>query len=137
MQTIEEASSRSGKHILFVDDELLLVEMTKKMLERIGYRVTALTNGPEALEAFTGNPDGFDLVITDQLMPGMTGIALAEEVLAVRRNIPVIICTGDGEIASTDKANEVGIREFAIKPVTTKEMAQAIRRALEQGEDAG
>ena len=131
----EEASSRSGKQILFVDDELLLVEMAKTMLARMGYCVTALTNGSEALEVFTGSPDSFDLVITDEAMPGMTGIALAREVLAVRKNMPVIICTGDSEIALFEKAKEAGILEFVLKPATKKEMAQAIGRALEQGED--
>ena len=82
----EEASSCSGKeHILFVDDEPAIVEMTKTMLERIGYRVTAFTDCYEALKAFTGNPAGFDIVITDQTMPDMTGLALAKEVLAKRK----------------------------------------------------
>jgi CheY-like chemotaxis protein len=102
------------------------------MLERDGYLVTALTDGFEALKAFTENPDSFDLVITDQTMPDMTGIALAKEVLTVRKDVPVIICTGYSETVSPEKAKEVGIREFVMKPVTKKEMAQAIRRVLEQ-----
>jgi DNA-binding NtrC family response regulator len=132
---IEKASSCSEKkHILLVDDELLLVEMTKMMLERIGYRVTAFTDGSEALKVFAENPDSFDLVIADQIMPGITGIAFAKEVLAMDPDMPVVICTGDSEIASQESAGEVGIREFVIKPATRKEMAQATGRALEQGE---
>ncbi len=131
----EEVSTCSGKeHILFVDDEPAIVEMTKTMLERIGYRVTAFTDGSEALKVFTGDPDGFDIVITDQTMPDMTGIALAKECLAVRRNMPVIICTGFSEMVSPEKAKDAGIREFVLKPVTKKEMVQAIRRVMERGE---
>ena len=132
----EEDSSCSGKeHILFVDDEAGRCGNDKEMLERMGYRVTALTDSPEALRVFTENPDSFDLVITDQTMPDKTGIALAKEVLAVRKDMPIIICTGYSETLSPEKAKEAGIREFVMKPVTKKEMAQAIRRVLEQKED--
>jgi CheY-like chemotaxis protein len=134
----EEASFCAGKErILFVDDEPAIVEMTKTMLERIGYRVTAFSDCSEALRVFAGNPDGFDIVITDQTMPDMTGIALAKEVMAVRKNMPVIICTGFSETASPELARDAGIREFVLKPVTKREMAQAIRRVLEQREDGG
>ena len=82
----EEASSCPRKeHILFVDDEPAVVEMTKTMLERMGCRVTALTDPSEALKVFAGNPDTFDLIIADQTMPDMTGIALAKEILAMRK----------------------------------------------------
>ncbi len=132
----EEASSCPGKeHILFVDDEPAIVEMTKTMLERTGYRVTAFTDCFEALKVFTGNPGGFDIVITDQTMPDMTGIALAREIMALRKNMPVIICTGFSETVSPELARDAGIREFVLKPVTKREMAQAIRRVLGQGED--
>jgi signal transduction histidine kinase/ActR/RegA family two-component response regulator len=134
----EEASFCAGKErILFVDDEPAIVEMTKTMLERIGYRVTAFSDCSEALRVFAGNPDGFDIVITDQTMPDMTGIALAKEVMAVRRNMPIIICTGYSETVSPEKAKNAGIREFVLKPVTKKEMARAIRRVLEQADGRG
>jgi PAS domain S-box-containing protein len=136
MDEQEEASPCPRKeHILLVDDEPAIAEMTKTMLERIGYHVTALTDSSEALEVFTGNPDGFDLVITDQTMPGMTGIALAKEVLAVRKDMPITLCTGYSETVSPEKAKESGIREFVLKPVAKKEMAQVIRRVLEQREN--
>ncbi len=130
----EEASSCSGKeHILFVDDEPAIVEMTKTMLERSGYHVTAVTDASEALKVFTANPGSFDLIITDQTMPDMTGIVLAEEVLAMDPDMPVIICTGYSETVSPEKAKEIGIREFETKPVTRDEMDRAIRRVLGQG----
>jgi len=122
-------------HVLFVDDEPAVVEMATAMLEGIGYLVTAFTDSSEALKIFTGNPDGFDLLITDQTMPDMTGIALAKEVMAVDPDMPVIICTGYSETMSPETAKDAGIREFILKPVTKKEMARAIRRVLERGEE--
>lgn len=133
----KQASSYSGKdRILVVDDEVAVASMIKMMLERIGYRVTALTEGSEALQLFCKNSDGFDLLITDQVMRDMTGCALAKEVLAVRKDMPVILCTGYSGTLSPDKAKEAGIREFVMKPFTKKEMAEAIHRALGT-EDSG
>ncbi len=129
----DEASCPRREHVLFVDDEPALAEMTKTMLERIGCRVTALTDGSEALKVFAANPRSFDLIITDQTMPEMTGIALAKEVLAVAPDMPIILCTGYSETVSQERAIEAGVREFLLKPVTKKEMAQAVRRVLEQG----
>lgn len=131
----EEASSSPRKeHILFVDDEPAVVEMIKKMLERMGCRVTALTDGSEALKVFMENPNSFDLIITDQTMPDMTGVALAQKVLAVRKDMSIILCTGYSEMVSPEKAQEIGIREFVMKPITKKDMAQAISRVSEQKE---
>jgi PAS domain S-box-containing protein len=133
----EEAPPCSqGAHILFVDDEPAVMEMTKTMLERIGCRVTASTNASEALKVFTANPHSFDLLITDQTMPDMTGVALAKNILAARKDMPVIICTGYSETVSPGKAEEAGIREFVMKPLAKRELADAIRRALD-GEKNG
>ena len=104
----------------------------RKYAQRIGCRVTAFTDPLKALKAFTKDPAAFDLIITDQTMPEMTGIALAKEVLAVRKEMPIILCTGFSETVSPKKAKEMGIREFVMKPTTKKEMAQAIKRVLEQ-----
>ncbi len=139
LETIDEQEEASPcprrEHVLLVDDEPAVVRMTKTMLERMGYRVTALTDSSEALKVFTGNPDSFDLIITDQTMPDMTGIALAKEVLAVDPDMPIILCTGYSETVSPERAKEAGIREFLMKPVAKKEMAQAIRSVLEQEEN--
>jgi PAS domain S-box-containing protein len=131
----ETSSSSEKKRILFVDDEPSVADMAKTMLERIGYRVTAFTDATEALKVFTGNQYGFDLIITDQTMPDMTGVALAKEVLAMRKDLPIILCTGYSEMVSPEKAKQGGIREFVMKPLTQKEMVHAIRRALEQEEN--
>jgi PAS domain S-box-containing protein len=132
----EEVSPCPRKeHVLFVDDEPGVMETTKTMLERIGCSVTALTDSSEALRMFTEKPGSFDLIITDQTMPDMDGLALTRGVLAVRKDMPVILCTGYSETVSQEKAIEAGVREFVMKPITKKEMAQAIRRVLEHGED--
>jgi YesN/AraC family two-component response regulator len=96
--------------------------------------VTALTDGSEALKVFMENPNSFDLIITDQTMPDMTGVALAQKVLAVRKDMSIILCTGYSEMVSPEKAQEIGIREFVMKPITKKDMAQAISRVSEQKE---
>lgn len=119
------------EHILFIDDERALVDMATIMLERLGYRVTAVTNSNKALNVFSEAPHTFDLVITDQTMPEMTGLALASKFLGVRKDLPIILCTGFSETVSPEKAKEAGIREFIMKPVTKREMAQAVRRVLE------
>ncbi len=125
------SSCEEGEHILFVDDEPSVTDTTKTILERAGCRVSAFTDAGEALKAFTEHPQSFNLVITDQTMPGMTGISLAKEILAVRKDTPVILCTGYSETVSPEKAREVGIREFVMKPITKRELTEAMRRALD------
>ena len=118
------------ERILFIDDEELLVEWGQTTLERLGYMVTAMTNSKEALELFASDPSRFDLVITDHTMPGITGLQFAKELLKIRSDIPIILCTGHSETVSPDIAREAGIREYLMKPLAKQEMAQAIRRVL-------
>ena len=104
--------------------------MGQGVLRRLGYTVVAKRSGREALETF--REDGaFDLVITDQTMPEMTGVMLAAELLKLRPDLPVILCTGYSESVSRETAQEVGIREFLMKPLSKRELAKAVRRALE------
>ncbi len=138
-KTVEPRTEKQGptpggkrEHILFVDDEKLLVEVTQKTLEKLGYRVTAKNNSPDALEAFTQNPGDFDLVLTDYTMPDMTGIQLAKKILALRPDIPVIICTGYSEAVSPEQMTETGIHSLLTKPMTKPMLARAIRKALEK-----
>lgn len=121
-----------GERVLFVDDEPAVVEMAEAMLTRLGCRVIAATDAYAAMKAFGANPQAYDVVITDQTMPGMNGVELAKKILSVREDTPIILCTGYSETVSPERAREVGIREFVMKPITRDEMAQAIRRALEQ-----
>ena len=124
----------NNERVLFVDDEPALAEIAASMLERLSYRVTAVTDGKEALSLFLENPYAFDLVITDQTMPDITGIALAREMIRIRPDVPVMLCTGYGEMVSPEKAKKAGMREFLTKPLVKAELAQAIRRALEEGD---
>jgi CheY-like chemotaxis protein len=125
-----ESVPRGNERILLVDDEENIVRMVQQMLERLGYQVTARTSSVEALEAFNTLPEKFDIIITDQTMPTMTGEELAKEFIQIRPDIPVILCTGFSEVISEEKAKAMGIREYVMKPVLKSEIAQAIRRVL-------
>jgi PAS domain S-box-containing protein len=123
----------TGKErILLVDDEEMQVQTLQHMLERLGYQVIAKTRAPEALETFKTQPEAFDLVITDQTMSGMTGADLAREVLQIRPDMPVILYTGYSETFDEEQARSIGIRDFALKPLTVRDMAERIRRALKK-----
>lgn len=122
------------EQILLVDDEEIIVEMEQLMLERLGYQVTATTGSLEALEAFRAAPGRFDLVITDQTMPNMTGAELCKKLLSIRPDIPIILCTGFSDLVTPEKAQAMGIGAFMRKPPARRELARAIRRLLDEGE---
>jgi DNA-binding NtrC family response regulator len=135
-QTTERMAIDEGhERILFVDDEEWLVEMWQEILEGLGFEVKATTSSLEALQAFRTDPDRYDLVITDQTMARLTGFELAREILKVRPELPVILCTGFSEVVSPEKAKALGIKEFVMKPLTINELTAAIRRALTGRED--
>lgn len=121
---------RGHGHILFVDDEELLVNMATQMLTRMGYEVTGYTDSQQALGAFAAQPDRYDLLITDQTMPNMTGEMLVREILKIREGVPVIMCTGYSEGFSAEQAMELGIKEYLMKPLRRYELAEAIQREL-------
>jgi PAS domain S-box-containing protein len=128
---------RGKEHILFIDDEEMLVEMGKTMLERLGYRVTTSTDSMEALLAFEKMPESFDLVITDQTMPKMTGLELARRLLQIRPDIPVILCTGYSNVLSEDITKSSGIRGFAMKPLARADVAKLVRQLLDEAKECG
>ena len=128
----EGVAPRGREHILLVDDEESLVEAVSSMLERLGYRVTTALNASQALKIFEKYQDSLDLVITDQTMPGLTGIELAKRMLSVRKDLPIILCTGYSEAVSPEKAKSVGISEFVMKPVAKREVAETVRRVLDR-----
>ncbi len=119
------------ERILFIDDEEILAEMGKSMLERLGYHVTVRNNSIEALKTFQNQPELFDLVITDQTMPGMTGADIARRMIQLRPDIPIILCTGYSAVISEEKAKSMGIKEFALKPLSKKDIAALIRKVLD------
>lgn len=127
-------SQRGNERILLIDDEDAIIEMQEAILKRLGYTVTATNDGLQALEMFRQDPDGFDLIITDHTMPHMTGTELAQELMGMRCDIPVILCTGYSEMINRDLAKELGIREFMMKPVSRNELADTIRRVLDDEE---
>jgi CheY-like chemotaxis protein len=126
-----EAPIPGGKErILFVDDEAALVQLATSTLSGLGYEVVGRTSSLEALELFRTRPDWFDLVITDMTMPNIRGDELARELLKIRPDIPIILCTGFSEMISEEKANKLGIRRLVMKPISKKDLAIAIRDVL-------
>ena len=133
ISTEKELNKLTGtERILLVDDEESVVRLEKLMLERLGYNVSALSNSLEALETFNSNPDGYDLVISDMTMPNMTGDKLARELMSIRPDIPVIICTGFSERINKEQAEANKVKGFLMKPVVKSEMAQMVRKVLDE-----
>jgi CheY-like chemotaxis protein/two-component sensor histidine kinase len=128
----DDETPTGSERILFVDDEEALVEMGEDILAELGYEVTSRMNSREALALLKSDPSRFDLVITDQTMPEMTGIELAKEILAIRANMPIIMCTGFSYVVDADKAMAAGIKAFAMKPLTKREIAKTIRKVLDE-----
>ena len=128
----EEETIPTGKeHILFVDDEPVLVNLAEKMLSKLGYTIETRTSSVEALKLFQDSPDKYDLIITDMTMPGMTGDRLAQKFMEIRHDIPIILCSGYSEHISKEKTEKIGIREFVMKPIEMKVLAKTIRRVLD------
>jgi CheY-like chemotaxis protein len=100
------------------------------MLERLGYHVTVRRSSLEALETFQNTPNAFDLVITDQTMHGMTGYDLARRMMQIKPDIPIVLCTGYSSLIDEESAKSIGIKEFALKPLTKEVIARLIRKVL-------
>jgi PAS domain S-box-containing protein len=124
------AVENGQERLLFVDDEEWLVDMWKEILESLGYGMTVTTRPLEALNMFKKNPQDFDLVIADQTMPQMTGLELAQELLALRPELPIILVTGFSQVVTPEKAKAAGVREFIMKPLSISELTNAISQAL-------
>ncbi len=121
---------RGNERILLVDDEWALVELGKQMLQRIGYTVDVKNSSMSALEAFRSTPTAYDLIITDQTMPGMTGIQLARQIKELRPDIPVILCTGFSEAVDEENFKSRGIDAFVMKPMVMRDISVVIRKVL-------
>jgi len=120
-----------NERILLVDDERLLVDMLKKMLTKMGYRVTTKINATEAFETFASHPEKFDLVITDLTMPGMSGVELVQQILTIRPDIPVILCTGFNRDNISLDIEKLGIKALMRKPFPRLVLARKIREILD------
>ena len=135
-KTVTKSSSTSlstgSEQILFLDDDKVLVDIGEQMLKKLGYKVDTRTSPYEALEVFKANPGKYDMVITDMTMPKMSGDAFAQEILKIRSDIPIILCTGFSNLMSPEKAMESGIRGFLMKPLTMSDLSKNIRKVLDQ-----
>ena len=127
----QELPAGGRERILFIDDEDMLVELNKQRLTKLGYDVVTTTSSVEALRLFQEAPDSFDLIITDQTMPNMTGLDLAAEILKIKPDARIILCTGHSDKVSPDVAQKAGISLFLMKPIDRREMAEAVRKALD------
>jgi len=116
------------ERILLVDDEVSIVNMCRQMLTGLGYTVTTRTSSIEALELFRNRPDAFDLVMTDMTMPNMTGDRLAGELMKIRSDITVILCTGYSKKMSEESAAKIGIKAFVMKPFVRSELAKTVEK---------
>ncbi|MBX3025164.1 response regulator [bacterium] len=125
-----------GQHILYLDDEEPLVRLASRMLERLGYRISAFTSAAEAVQAFRDDPHRFDLVIADLNMPGASGLHVAAELLALRPDLPIALCSGHVTEDLKQRARAAGLREVLYKPNTMQELSDAIHRLAVSARDA-
>ncbi len=132
-ETKPAAPSPKGKESIFlVDDEADITRMMQKMLVGLGYQVSAHNDSTKALDVFRAQPKTFALVITDQIMPNMTGTELAGKIMDIRSDIPIIVCSGVDEKITNEEAKTLGIREHIKKPVEKIQLSKTIRRVLDQ-----
>ena len=134
--TLGAVRAIGSENILFVDDEEAITKLGRIFLERLGYNVTAVSDGQQALEIFAANPERFNLVLTDQTMPNMTGETLAHELLNLRPDIPIILFTGHSGAISPERSKAIGISSFLYKPIAPKELGRVVREVLDQAKEA-
>jgi CheY-like chemotaxis protein len=133
-ESIEQIPLPTGtERILVIDDEQVIANMEKEMLNTLGYKVVAKTNSIEALMLFQEAPDNFDLVITDITMPVMAGDRLAQNILELRSDIPIIMCTGYNQSITEEKAKGIGISGYILKPFRMSLLAETVRKVLDKG----
>jgi CheY-like chemotaxis protein len=132
IQEQEEKLENGKEHILVIDDEAIIANINKAILERLGYTATAMSDSAKALETIRSNPDQFDLLFTDQTMPNLTGAELSQEVLKINPHMPIILCTGYSSVFSQKEALEMGIRKYVTKPIGRKELAEVVRNVLDE-----
>jgi PAS domain S-box-containing protein len=128
----ETGLPKGTEQIMLVDDEPAILETSQAILERQGYKVTTFNDSLAALKSFTENPNQFDLVITDMTMPHMAGDELSLQVLKIKKDTPIILCTGFSEVISDEKAASIGIKGFLLKPIEMKPLVQKIREVLDE-----
>ena len=132
IEPVKTAGATNGnERILLIDDEEQIIDLERRILEGLGYKVTPKTDSEEALAEFRARPDRFDLVVTDMTMPKITGDRLARRLMDINPQIPVILCTGFNEAITEEKALAMGIDKFVMKPIVRDELANTIRTVLD------
>ncbi len=126
----ETISFGAGEHILVIDDEVALAELTAGLLEDLGYRVDYFYSSQDALRHFSRSFQDYDLVITDQSMPELAGLELAQKMLVLKPDLPIIICTGYSDVLSELNAQKCGVRKLLLKPVTLETLSVTVRDLL-------
>jgi DNA-binding NtrC family response regulator len=121
-----------AERILFIDDEISIVELYQKALKKLGYHVTTQTSSIEALKCFKANPKDFDLVITDMTMPNMTGDKLAQAMIEISPELPIILCTGYNKKITPNPVNRQTIKVVLKKPISKIDFAVVIRKVLDE-----
>jgi CheY-like chemotaxis protein len=129
-ETSQELPHGNGETLMFVDDEEALVLLNEEVLAGLGYEPVGFTSSTQALSEFRADPARFDLVLTDETMPGMTGTEFASELRSLRPDIPIILMSGYATLAVARKARAAGVREVLGKPLQAAKLAAAIARAL-------
>jgi two-component system cell cycle sensor histidine kinase/response regulator CckA len=130
-QTTPQQIQIGSECILFIDDELTIVDIAQNMLQRLGYTTVTRSGSVEALELFQNDPYRFDLVITDVTMPNISGDVLAKRMRKMRGDIPIIMCTGYSERINEKQAAELGVSCILTKPFLFKDLAASVRAALD------
>jgi DNA-binding NtrC family response regulator len=125
-----EPTRLEDKHILVVDDEVSLVYFIRELLQRKGYQVTVASDSHEAWDIFSSNPDQFDMVVTDQTMPGLSGVQLAGKMITLKPNLPIMLCTGYSDVVDETNIAQYGIQSFMPKPLDSKEFLQSVEELL-------
>ena len=120
-----------NEHIMVIDDEQILSEIISTILTDLGYKTTQFNSSEKALKEFEKNPNKYDMIFTDQTMPKMVGSELAKKALEIRKDIPIILCTGYSPFISRDQALEIGIKEFVMKPLTRSTLANTVRNIFD------
>ena len=127
-----EATPQGKESILLIDDELSVLGVMQKILDRLGYKVTGKSDSLEALELFRKDPDAFNIVVTDMTMPNLSGVDLAQKMSIIKPGIPIVLCTGFNLKINQETAEENGISRLIMKPVTKGEIAEVLREVLDK-----
>ena len=131
-ESAEKPIQGGTERVLIVDDESALLNTARRMLENLGYNVTAVDSAIRALELFSAEPDGFDIVVTDLTMPKMNGFELSKQILKIRPDTPVVLCTGFSRTVTRETAKAAGVAEYLNKPLSMDELAKTVREAIDR-----